>query len=304
MNIFAGATFTSNFVLWAEAGYFDSAAETKPLLHLWSLGVEEQFYIFWPALLSLAWRRRINIFCMLLLIATVSFALNVITVKSHPVAAFYSPLTRFWELMIGSALAYLAPRARGPWTGLNRHFSRAPGISDRFYGIVVEGTFAAGLSLIVTAIFSINQKFSFPGWLAPLPAVGAVLILMAGAASRLGRLLLANEAMVRVGLVSYPRYHWHWPLLSFAYIFNAGVPPTRSAYCGHAGQPRFGVANVSGSRVAVSIWARARGCGLGCLSIDGRCWHHWVLYVRLWWLGLPISKRYSTNRRLQIRLSN
>jgi peptidoglycan/LPS O-acetylase OafA/YrhL len=103
-HILAGVCFVSNFVLWGEAGYFDDAGETKPLLHLWSLGIEEQFYIVWPVLLWLAWRRRFNLFSMTLLIIAGSFAINVITARAHPVAAFYSPLTRFLELMIGSVL--------------------------------------------------------------------------------------------------------------------------------------------------------------------------------------------------------
>ncbi|MFA6121206.1 MAG: acyltransferase, partial [Sideroxydans sp.] len=101
-HIAGGAGFVSNFVLWGESGYFDNAAETKPLLHLWSLGIEEQFYFVWPLLLWFAWKRRFNLLTIALVVAVVSFALNVFTVRSDPVAAFYSPLTRFWELMVGS----------------------------------------------------------------------------------------------------------------------------------------------------------------------------------------------------------
>src|ERR1700691_5932961 len=105
-QIAGGAGFVSNFVLWNESGYFDSAAETKPLLHLWSLGIEEQFYIIWPSLLWLGWKYRLNLLTVTLIVAAASFALNIAEAGSDSVAAFYSPQTRFWELMVGSALAY------------------------------------------------------------------------------------------------------------------------------------------------------------------------------------------------------
>ena len=105
-HIAGGAGFVSNFVLWNESGYFDNAADNKPLLHLWSLGIEEQFYVVWPLLLWFAWKKRFNLLTITVLIAAVSFALNIAKVRSGAVAAFYSPQTRFWELMIGSIVAY------------------------------------------------------------------------------------------------------------------------------------------------------------------------------------------------------
>ena len=92
-----GTAFVANLVFWGEAGYFDTAAETKPLLHLWSLGIEEQFYIFWPLLLGFAWRKRWPIVRMVLAVAAVSFVVNVATVHPLPAASFYSPASRFWS---------------------------------------------------------------------------------------------------------------------------------------------------------------------------------------------------------------
>ena len=109
-HVVYGAGFASNFLLQRESGYFDNEAVTKPLLHLWSLGVEEQFYILWPLLLWLGWRWRLNIGAIIVVIGTVSFALNVYITSVDQAAAFYSPQTRFWELMTGSFLAY---RCRG-----------------------------------------------------------------------------------------------------------------------------------------------------------------------------------------------
>lgn len=104
----AGALFVSNLLLWRETGYFDVAAETKPLLHLWSLGIEEQFYIFWPLLLILAHKRRISLLAITLLLSVVSFTLNIHGIERNSVAAFYAPYTRFWELLCGSLLAWFS----------------------------------------------------------------------------------------------------------------------------------------------------------------------------------------------------
>jgi len=94
-HIAGGAGFISNFLSWRESGYFDNAAETKPLLHLWSLGIEEQFYIVWPLLLWLAWKKRFNLLTITIVVALISFALNISKVHGNAVAAFYSPQTRF-----------------------------------------------------------------------------------------------------------------------------------------------------------------------------------------------------------------
>jgi len=105
-HIAAGSGFISNFVFWGEAGYFDNSADTKPLLHLWSLGIEEQFYITWPMFIWLSWRYKLNFPLIALTVALVSFVLSVKGVRNDSVATFYSPQTRFWELIIGSLLAW------------------------------------------------------------------------------------------------------------------------------------------------------------------------------------------------------
>src|SRR5207237_823998 len=109
-HVAANAGFVSNFVLWSETGYFDTAAEKKPLLRVWSLGIEEQFYIVWPLLVWLACKRKLNVFRLAVFLAAVSFVLNVRGVRHEAIATFYSPQTRFWELLLGSTLAYLTLR--------------------------------------------------------------------------------------------------------------------------------------------------------------------------------------------------
>jgi peptidoglycan/LPS O-acetylase OafA/YrhL len=106
-HIAAGAGFVSNIVLWNEAGYFDNSAETKPLLHLWSLGIEEQFYIVWPLLLWLTWKQKFNLLTITIPLAAASFYLSVKGIGKDEVANFYSPQTRFWELLSGSLLAWM-----------------------------------------------------------------------------------------------------------------------------------------------------------------------------------------------------
>ena len=203
------ATFSSNFLLWNEAGYFNNAAETKPFLHLWSLGIEEQFYLAWPALLWLGWKSRVNLPAVCLLILAASFAVNIATVNHDAVAAFYSPLSRGWELMAGALLAFLA--------------FRQPPIFEAFGSANTKGLgrmrhAAAGLgaTLIALAIMTTSRNSAFPGWLACLPVLGTCLIIAAGPAAWLNRRLFSHRLLVWVGLISYPLYLWHWPLLTFA----------------------------------------------------------------------------------------
>lgn len=208
-HLVAGATFLSNIALWREAGYFDDTAATKPLLHLWSLGVEEQFYIFWPLLVSFAYRRRLGFPLLLGGIASASFAVSFVTSVSDPTAAFYSPLSRFWELMIGGSLA---------WLLLHR-----PSLVQ--YGPRASNALsAAGLVLIGAAVLFINENDVFPGWRALLPTVGAFLVICAGPRAWLNKHVLGTRMAVSIGLISYPLYLWHWPLLSFANILEGGLP--------------------------------------------------------------------------------
>jgi peptidoglycan/LPS O-acetylase OafA/YrhL len=206
-QITGGAAFVANFVFWGESGYFDTAAETKPLLHLWSLGIEEQFYIFWPLLLGLAWRRRWPILRVILAIAVLSFLVNVLMVHSHRAAAFYSPASRAWELMVGGILACMRLR-----TGQS---SVATPWRSHLQSVV-------GVGLIVLGLVTTRSDKAFPGWWALLPTLGAVSCIAAGPKGVLNRYLLSSRPMVWIGLISYPLYLWHWPLLVYARIVVGG----------------------------------------------------------------------------------
>ena len=210
-HIFGGATFLSNVFLWFEVGYFDTAAETKPLLHLWSLGIEEQFYIFWPILLALAFKYRMSVFWLTLALMAVSFGLNVGGIERFPSATFYSIASRAWELLIGAMLAHLSLRRKPLLPGVD-------GTAGR------NALSFAGLGLIVLACALVRGGKGFPGWWALLPTLGAACLIAAGPQAWINRVVLSNRVLLWVGLISYPLYLWHWPLLSFAQIVESGVP--------------------------------------------------------------------------------
>lgn len=195
----ASALFVQNLVLLHEVNYFDSASELKPLLHMWSLAVEEQFYLLWPLTLFVASRLRFPFVWLASGVLLASFVANILLVQTSPVAAFYLPTTRFWELMAGSILA-VSPRL------LSRTSSEA-------YRDVAA---LAGVCLLAAAALVIRKGSDFPGAWALLPVGGTALLIAAGPSSRVARVVLAQRALVQIGLISYPLYLWHWPILAFA----------------------------------------------------------------------------------------
>lgn len=192
-DTFASAAFFANIALLLQSGYFDVESAKKPLLHLWSLGIEEQFYLFWPLLLMLAVRLRLSIVAIASILGIGSFLLNVALISSDPIATFYLPFTRAFELLAGAVLA------RG-WSGVSQT------------GTASNPRAAIGAALIVVAAAVLDPHRAFPGWWAILPVAGAALLLSAPGAW-LCRVVLASRPLVGIGLVSYPLYLWHWPLL-------------------------------------------------------------------------------------------
>ena len=194
-DTFASAAFLANIALLLQSGYFDVESAKKPLLHLWSLGIEEQFYLFWPLLLMIAARLRMNVLAVAAVLGVASFLLNVALIGSSPVATFYLPFTRAFELLAGAALACAWDRVG--------HSVRAS-----------NWRASIGVALIALAAAILDSHSAFPGWWAVLPVAGTALLLSSPAAW-VNRVALASQPVVWIGLISYPLYLWHWPLLVF-----------------------------------------------------------------------------------------
>lgn len=200
----------SNFYFWQEAGYFDAAAVTKPLLHTWSLAVEEQFYFIWPALLVflLFHFRQRHAFAAIVGLALLSLACAEYLLSVDPPAAFYLLPARGVELAIGAMMVWLV-RLRV------RH--------ELFHEVLL----ALGLALIVAAVLLYDPETPFPGVSSLVPCAGAALAIYAGRARILG-LLLRNPVSVWVGRASYSIYLVHWPLLVFYGAYTFSEPTMRA----------------------------------------------------------------------------
>ena len=217
-HVAAGAGFVSNFVLQSEVGYFDGAAQTKPLLHLWSLGIEEQFYIVWPVFLWVAWKRGYPLVALIVALAVASLYANFTGLRADPAATFYFPHVRAWELLSGGLLARFMMRTPAAAATIRV----APMVADVF-SIV-------GLLLLAYGVTRIDRDLHARVPYALIPVAGAALIILAGEGALVNRTLLSNRVAVWFGLISYPLYLWHWPLLSFARIQyqDALDPATRT----------------------------------------------------------------------------
>ncbi|MDY7536088.1 acyltransferase family protein [Pseudomonas sp. Bout1] len=203
------AVFISNLFFMRQDGYFDVASDLKPLLHTWSLSVEEQFYIIFPLLLTLLSSRlkywRTALFVLLL----VSFALSTWAVAHHPEKAFFLLPMRAWELLAGAMLAVIPAR------------------EYRASLALAQGVSLAGLGLILLAVFAYDPGTPFPGVAALLPVTGVVCLIWAnGQQATLAGKLLGSRLLVGVGLISYSWYLWHWPVFVFGkYASVDGLGP-------------------------------------------------------------------------------
>ena len=200
-SLIAVATFSSNMFFWSQSGYFHGAAELKPMLHTWSLSVEEQFYVFFPILLLLMWRwKRKLIVPVLLAIAVASLFLAEWGALNKPIAAFFLLPTRAWELLLGSLVAfYLADDSR------------------KQLSITQSNVLSAvGLIAVAYAIFRFDARTTFPGLHAVIPTLGTALMIIGAKPETWVGKFLCQPAMVSVGLISYSAYLWHQPIFSFA----------------------------------------------------------------------------------------
>lgn len=208
----AAISFLLNFLLMREAGYFNVVSDAKPLLHLWSLSVEEQFYLVWPLLLLLAARVRLKTGVLLGALVVGSFAFALHLGQTRLDALYFHPLARFWELLFGAGLAYV------------HHRFGVDALQTRLKWLWGQHLLSlAGLVAICAAMCLFDSKTPHPSWPTLLPLLGAVALIASGPLA-MGNRVLAFKPLVWVGLISYPLYLWHWPLLSFVRIMESGAP--------------------------------------------------------------------------------
>ena len=198
--------FASNFLFWMESGYFDLDAENKPLLHTWSLAVEEQYYVFFPIMLFFLWRLgRRSALGTIIALTVVSFGLCLWAGRAMPSANFYLLPFRMWELFVGSICAFLVTR---------------PQMAQGHQALA-----GLGLAAVLASIFLIDDTMVFPGVVTLGPVLGTALIILFARPGTWTATLLSLKPMVWIGLISYSLYLWHQPILAIARLrFGHDLP--------------------------------------------------------------------------------
>ncbi|MDA9553146.1 acyltransferase [Emcibacteraceae bacterium] len=207
-SLVAVSLFASNILFWRESGYFAAAAEEKPLLHTWSLAVEEQYYVLFPIFLILAWRFGKNrVFWMIVVMAAISLLLSEWGWRNKATANFYLAPTRAWELFAGSIAAFIVQKK----------------------GVQKNNLLATlGLAAIIFSIFFYDETTPFPSVYALVPVLGVVLLVFYADKETLAARLLSTKGFVGIGLISYSAYLWHQPLFAFAKILSVHEPSVYS----------------------------------------------------------------------------
>jgi peptidoglycan/LPS O-acetylase OafA/YrhL len=201
-SLIAASTFVANIFFWSERGYFGTSGELKPLLHLWSLSIEEQYYFLFPILLVLFARNRVVRNSLLLILLILSFSTCVWLTSIHIDSAFFLLPTRFWELLVGSFVAiYL-------YENSSANIDRSGKYLQMFYGVL-------GAFLIFYSVFTFDKKTVFPGYTAVMPVLGTALIIIFGKSDTLVGKFFGLKIFVFIGLLSYSAYLWHQPVFAF-----------------------------------------------------------------------------------------
>jgi len=211
-HVAASAAFLANIVYWQEFGYFDTAAETKPLLHLWSLGIEEQFYLFFPLMVAFAWKR-LPMLWFFAGVITISFILSWYLSRADFSSAFYLPHARAWQLVSGAFCAYL----------VKYKFTLAQLLKPRELDLLS----IAAACLLLAGFFYVDGKQTFTSEFAILPVAGACILFLTGQGAVFNR-ILALPPVVFVGLLSFTLYLWHWPAVAYINIIFPESIPTKS----------------------------------------------------------------------------
>lgn len=205
-SIVATTIFSNNVLLYITAGYWDLGTDFKPLLHTWSLGVEEQYYVLFPLFLVFAFRfARSRVFCMVIVLALASLALSEWSSRNMPMANFYLGHTRAWELLAGSLTSFIAQKQ-----GVHK---------NNFLSLL-------GMAAIIFSIFIYDENTPFPSIFALVPVMGTVLIVLFAGNNTIIARLLSTKPIVGVGLISYSAYLWHQPLFAFSKIYLQSPPST------------------------------------------------------------------------------
>lgn len=204
----AGTVFLQNVMFWKESGYFDTSASLKPLLHLWSLAVEEQIYLVFPPLVLFFIWMRWPMVPMLAVLLVASFAANLFMASRAVSADFFLTPFRAWEFLAGAILAWI--------------YDQRGQSSERSW--LGEAASWSGVLLLAVGMAWITDREPYPGWRAVVPVVGTLLVIAAGRSAAFNRWALSLAPVVWVGLISYPLYLFHWPLISFVHIIKGATP--------------------------------------------------------------------------------
>jgi peptidoglycan/LPS O-acetylase OafA/YrhL len=196
-SIVAVSTFASNFLFWTESDYFDATAELKPLLHTWSLAVEEQFYVLFPLFLAVTWGfGKRQMFFLVVAVAALSLVAAEWASVRFPSASFYLLPTRAWELLLGALVAFYM-------------FRKTDIRGNQSLSIL-------GLAVLAFSILAFDEQTPFPGLIALIPTIGVVFIVLYTREGMLVHKALSNRLLVGVGLISYSAYLWHQPIFAFS----------------------------------------------------------------------------------------